>query len=135
MKNSILSHLMTGLLVLLPIAALCGSTVKVDVLYMNHGPLQATIDEIKSLAAKYGPRVTVAWHDVDTQEGEKFMAEKKLTGHIPLVIWVNDSFKLRVDGKDVSFTGFPTGSGPAFFQGKWTMADLQKALDQSAAKK
>jgi hypothetical protein len=135
MKTTLFSHLLAGLLVLLPIAALCGAPVKVDVLYMNHGPLQATIDEIKSLAAKYGPRVTVAWHDVDTQEGEKFMAEKKLTGHIPLVIWVNDSFKLRVDGKDVSFTGFPSGSGPAFFQGKWTMADLQKALDQSAAKK
>jgi hypothetical protein len=135
MKTTLLSHVMAGLLVLLPIAAFCGATVKVDVLYMNHGPLQATIDDVKSLAAKYGPRVTVAWHDVDTQDGEKFMAAKKLTGHIPLVIWVNDSFRLRVDGKDVSFTGFPTGSGPAFFQGKWTMADLQKALDQSAARK
>jgi hypothetical protein len=135
MKTTFLPHVLAGLLVLLPSAAFCGSTVKVDVLYMNHGPLQATIEEIKSLAAKYGPRVTVAWHDTETPEGEKFMAAKKLSGHIPLVIWVNDSFKLRVDGKDVSFTGFPTGSGPAFFQGKWTMADLAKALDQAAAKK
>jgi len=31
--------------------------------------------------------------------------------------------------------GFPTGSGPAFFQGKWTMDDLKAAIDQSALKK
>jgi hypothetical protein len=133
--KTLLSHVLSVLLVLLPVAAFCSSTVKIDVLYMNHGPLQATIDDIKSLVGKYGPRVTVAWHDSETAEGEKFMAAKKLSGHIPLVIWVNDSFKVRVDGKDVALTGFPTGSGPAFFQGKWTMADFQKALDQAAARK
>ncbi len=134
MKNAVASHLLAVALMLAPFAAFCGSTVKVDVLYMNHGPLQATIDEIRSLVGKYGPRVTVAWHDSGTEEGQKFMAAKKLSGHIPLVIWVNDAFKLQVDGKDVAFTGFPTGSGPALFQGKWTMADLAKALDQAAAK-
>lgn len=135
MKTTILSHVLAVLLVLLPVTAFCGGLARVDVLYMNHGPLQATIGEIKSLVEKYGPRVAVAWHDVDTPEGAKFMAAKKLSGHIPLVIWVNDAFKHRIDGKDVSFTGFPTGSGPASFQGKWTMADLQKALDQAAAGK
>ena len=30
--------------------------------------------------------------------------------------------------------GFPSGAGPAFFQGKWTLADLQKALDQTVPK-
>jgi len=31
--------------------------------------------------------------------------------------------------------GFPSGSGPAAFQGKWTMEDLRKALDQLTDKK
>jgi hypothetical protein len=34
-------------------------------------------------------------------------------------------------GKEIKFVGFPTGSGPAFFQGKWTLDDLKAALDQS----
>jgi hypothetical protein len=130
-----LTHALASLLVLLPVATFGGDPVKVDVLYMNHGPLQPTIEDIKSVVAEYGPRVAVAWHDVDTDEGKKFMAAKKLSGHIPLVIWVNDSYRQRVEGKDVAFTGFPSGSGPAFFQGKWTVAELHEVIDQLAAKK
>jgi hypothetical protein len=135
MKTSVLSHVLAVLLVLLPAAASGGHPVEVDVLYMNHAPLRGTIDELKAVLGRYGPRVTVTWHDTETEEGQKFMASKGLTGHIPLVIWVNDAFKHQVDGKELSFTGFPAGSGPAFFQGKWTMADLQKTLERLAAKK
>jgi hypothetical protein len=48
---------------------------------------------------------------------------------------MDDQAKFQVDGKDIVFAEFPTGSGPAFFQGKWTMADLQKALAQLTGKK
>ena len=118
-----------------PAVALSGKTVRIDVLYMNHGPLLSTLNEIKTLFAKYGGKIAVSWHDVDTQEGEKFMAQKKLKGHIPLVIWMDDYAKFQVDGKEIIFAGFPTGSGPYFFQGKWTMQDLRKALDQMTGKK
>jgi hypothetical protein len=40
-----------------------------------------------------------------------------------------------VGTKKVQFVGFPTGSGPAFFQGKWTVDDLKAALDQATVKK
>jgi hypothetical protein len=129
------SRLLAAALLLLPSVALGSAPVKVDVLYMNHGPLQTTLDELKGIFGKYGSRVTVAWHDVDSDDGAKFMAAKKLSGHIPLVLWVNDSYRHRVEGRDVSFTGFPTGSGPAFFQGKWTLDELRKALDQITAGK
>jgi hypothetical protein len=118
-----------------PAVALSGKTVRIDILYMNHGPLLSTLKEIKTLFAKYNGKITVSWHDVDTEEGEKFMAQKKLRGHIPLVIWMDDYVKFQIDGEEIIFAGFPTGSGPYFFQGKWTMQDLRKVLDQMTNKK
>jgi hypothetical protein len=109
--------------------------VKIDVVYMNHGPLLPTLQEIKTLFGKYGKKISVSWHDVDTNDGERFMAKKGIRGHIPLVIWMEDKVKFQIDGKEIIFAGFPTGSGPAFFQGKWTMGDLRKALDQITSKK
>ena len=135
MRNAVVSRLLAVVLVLVPAAALCGGPVKIDVLYMNHGPLLSTLQDVKSVLAKYGPRVTVTWHDFESDEGRAFMQKKNVTAHVPLMIWMNDAFRQRVEGKDVAFTGFPTGSGPAFFQGKWTIGDLRKALDQLVSKK
>ena len=104
--------------------------VKIDVVYMNHGPLLSTLQEIKGLFGKYGKKIVVLWHDVESDDGQQFMAKKGIRAHIPLIIWMDDQVKFQVDGKEIIFAGFPTGSGPYFFQGKWTMADLRKALDQ-----
>jgi hypothetical protein len=109
-------------------------SVKVEILYMNHGPLEDTIDGIKKVFSKY-KEVSVSWYDFDTKEGEAFMAKKGVRQHIPLVIWMDNQVKFKVDGKDIIFAGFPTGSGPFFSQGKWTLNDLQKALDQLTGKK
>ena len=135
MKKTILSCLVVLVLFSVPFTAIAAKEVKVDVLYMNHGPLLSTLNDIKALFAKYDGKIAVSWHDVDTQDGEKFMAQKKLKGHIPLVIWMDDYVKLQIDGKEIVFAGFPTGKGPYFFQGKWTMEDLRKALDQMTSKK
>jgi hypothetical protein len=87
------------------------------------------------LFTEYGRKITVSWHDIDTEDGERFMAKKGIRGHIPLVVWMDDKVKFQLDGKDFIFAGFPTGSGPYFFQGKWTMKDLRKVLDQLTGKK
>ncbi len=131
--KKILFCLLIFSLVCIPWTAMAKS-VKVEVLYMNHGPLEDTIEGIKKVLSKY-KEVSVSWYDFDSKEGERFMAQKKITQHIPLLIWMDNQVKFKVDGKDIVFAGFPTGSGPAFFQGKWTMADLQKALDQLTGKK
>ena len=44
--------------------------VKVDVLYMNHGPLRDTLKEIKGVFSGYGDKITVSWHDFETEEGD-----------------------------------------------------------------
>jgi len=137
MKKSILSCVAVAVLVLLslPIAGRSASPVVVDVLYMNHGPLRPTVEQIRQVLSGYGDKITSAWYDFESKEGEKFMAQKGLKQHIPLVIWVNGKSAISVEGKDVQLMGFPSGSGPAAFQGKWTMDDLRKGLDQLTDKK
>jgi hypothetical protein len=135
MKKCILTCLVIVALVCIPWTAMAGKPIKIEVLYMNHGPLQDSLEQIKNVFSKYKEKVSVSWYDFDSKEGERFMAQKKITQHIPLLIWMDNQVKFKVDGRDIVFAGFPTGSGPLFFQGKWTMADLQKTLDQLTGKK
>ncbi len=120
--KKILILLLVSFSLFLPIAAEAATPVEVDVLYMNHGPLQSTLDKLKELFADYGGKITPRWHDFESKEGEKFMLSKGIRQHVPLMIWIN--------GKE-SFSGFPSGSGPQMFQGQWTMESLVKALDQA----
>ncbi len=135
MKKSLLFSLLILSLVCIPWTAIAAKPVKIEVLYMNHGPLQDTLSSMRKIFSQYKEKVSVSWYDFDTKEGEAFMAQKGVKQHIPLVIWMDNQVKFKVDGKDIIFAGFPTGSGPFMFQGKWTMTDLQKALDQLTGKK
>jgi hypothetical protein len=119
----------------LPFSWAADKPVRVDVLFMNHGPLQPTVKDLKALFGQYGSKVTVSWHDVETEDGQTFMGKKNIRSHIPLAIWMDDQVKFQVEGKEILFAGFPTGSGPASFQGKWKVEDLKKALDQITGKK
>jgi hypothetical protein len=111
------------------------SPVTVEVLFMNHGPLRPTIDQIRQMVAGYGDQVAASWYDFESREGEAFMASKGIHQHIPLMLWLNGKTGVPSDGKDIQFAGFPSGSGPLPFQGKWTMDDLRKALDSLTGKK
>lgn len=102
---------------------------------MNHGPLLSTIKGIRELCNGYGKTIAVTWYDYESPEGEKFMAKKGVRQHIPLVIWIAGKSTVKVNRKEIQFVGFPTGSGPPSFQGKWTLDDLRGALDQAAGKK
>jgi len=135
MKKIILSCLVVLVLFTISFTVFAAKEVKVEVLYMNHGPLLESLQQIKNVFSQYGSKITVSWYDFETKEGEQFMAKKGLTQHIPLVIWLDGKPALTVNGKEIKFVGFPTGSGPLPFQGKWTMNDLRTALDQLTAKK
>jgi hypothetical protein len=104
---------------------------KVEILFMNHGPLRSTIENIRTITAKYEGKITVEWYDFDSREAVELMESKGINEHIPLVIWINGSFTQKIDGADIRFTGFPSGSGPAMFRGAWDMDMLDKALDQA----
>lgn len=108
--------------------------VRIEVLYMNHGPLRPTLRELEKVFAGYGDRIAVYRYDFYSDEGERFKAEKEIKGHFPLVLWIDGQSTLKVNGTPVTFSGFPTGSGPAFFQGKWNMDVLKEALDLVTSK-
>jgi hypothetical protein len=94
-----------------------------------------TLNKIKSVFSGYGTQLNVSWHDFDTEEGEHFMAKMGIKQHVPLVLWIDGKSKWTVGGKPTTFTGFPSGSGPAFFQGQWTLDDLKTALNPATGKK
>jgi hypothetical protein len=135
MKKTFLSCLVVLAFFSAPFALFGANEVKVEVLYLNHGPLQSSLQKIKDIFSEYGNSIHVSWYDFETKEGEQFKAQKGITQHVPLVIWLNGKSVLPVNGKEVEFRGFPKGSGPFFFQGKWTMDDLRTALNQITNKK
>lgn len=116
-------------------AAIAANPVKVEVLYMNHGPLMDTLGKMKAVFSGFGNRISVSWYDFDSESSAKFKAQKGINEHTPLVIWIDGKSTLKVGNKEVRFYGFPSGSGPSFFQGKWTMDDLKNALKQMTTKK
>lgn len=134
MKKIILSCFVILVLFSIPFTLFAAKEVKVEVLYMNHGPLLPSLEQIKQVFSKYGNKINVSWYDFESKEGKQLMAKKGITQHVPLVIWIDGKSTVPVNGKEIKFVGFPTGSGPAFFQGKWTMEDLRKVLDQMTNK-
>ncbi len=136
MKKRIFSCFMALLLFGLSANAFSGEPerpVRIDVLYMHHGPLQPTLRELRDLFQNYGNSIALFWHDFESEEGARFMSEMGIRRHVPLVIWIDGKSTLQVKGQPTTFSGFPTGAGPSSFQGKWKIADLKKALDRQTS--
>ena len=95
------------------------STVDVVVAgFINHGPLQPTVQVIKDVTAKYGDKVKVTWVDSTTQQGQDYFKAHGLTAHMNVII--NGTSKYQVNGKSIEFTWFE-GQG-------WTRQDLDTVL-------
>ena len=134
MKKILLACLLLAVISLFS-SAYAPKPTLVEVLYMNHGPLVDTLDKMKNVFSAYGDKISVSWYDFESKEGEDFKAKKGINQHVPLVIWIDGNSVVNLGQKEIKFVGFPTGAGPAFFQGKWTIDDLKAALDQVTAKK
>jgi hypothetical protein len=139
MKKNLLSFLLLAIISFTSIAcvasAYAAKPTMVDVLYMNHGPLMDTLAKMRKVFSAYGDRISVVWYDFESKEGEDFKAKKNINQHVPLIIWIDGNEVVKLGQKQVKFVGFPTGAGPTFFQGKWTIDDLKTALDQATAGK
>ena len=119
---------------LAPLPLQAGNKAEVEVLYMNHGPMQPTLRQLRALFARHQEQLQVHWYDFEKRAGKKFMAKKKLHGHIPLLIMVNGQSSHRLAGREVTFKGFPTGAAPfKAVEGKWAIADLQALIEQLTA--
>lgn len=134
MKKILLGCLLLAVIPLFS-SAYAAKPARVEVLYMNHGPLMDTLDRMKGVFSSYGEKISVSWYDFDSKKGEDFMAKKGINQHVPLVIWIDGNAVVKLGQKQIKFVGFPTGAGPAFFQGKWTIDDLKAVLDQATTNK
>ena len=86
--------------------------------YINHGPMQPTVQAIKDVLAKYDDKVTVTWIDLATAEGQTYFQEHGLTAHMNVII--NGTSKYQVGGKTVNFE---------WFEGQqWTQEELDEVL-------
>lgn len=134
MKNSIRFWINIIILLALPGSALSRPPLQVDILYMNHGPMQPVLKDLRALFSHYGDTLKVAWHDFESDAGERFKAKKKIRNHTPLVIWIDGRIEQMQNGRKIEFKGFPSGSGPSFFQGTWQMQDLKIVLERATGK-
>lgn len=134
MKKLYFLFIIGVVLFITPTASFSKDPVQIDVLYMNHGPMQPTLREIRALFPVYGDKLIVSWYDFESDEGERFKTKKGISHHTPLIIWVDGQSELFYNGRTIKFEGFPTGSGPSFFQGKWKLEDLAGILDRVTGK-
>jgi hypothetical protein len=108
--------------------------VSVDIIALNHPPLRPVLAEVDQLLTPYGAKVHVTHYDFDTPEGANFAQKMGLSGHIPLVIFVNGKDTFTLNGRKVSFESFPQGQGTGMVaDGAWTTADLDTVLKQATA--
>ena len=86
--------------------------------YINHGPLQPTVQAIKDVLSKYDDEVSVTWIDLATPEGQSYFQEHGLTAHMNVII--NGTSTYQVNGKTVVFE---------WFEGQqWTREQLDAVL-------
>ena len=133
--KKLFSFLIIGIVYFIaPVTSFSENPVKIDVLYMNHGPMQPTLRELRALFPEYGDKIMVSWYDLESDKGQRFQSKMGIDHHTPLVIWVDGQSELMNNGRKIKFQGFPTGSGPSFFQGKWKLEDLTSVLDQATGR-
>jgi hypothetical protein len=107
--------------------------VVVEILYMNHGPLQPVLRELRTEFAQFENKVEFKWYDFDNDVA--FKKKKKIDYHTPLIIWINDSNTFQINGKQIKFTGFPKGQGPEFARGIWEISDVVSVIKMDLGQK
>jgi hypothetical protein len=86
-------------------ASTSGDKVNIDVAgYINHGPLQPTVNAIKDVISKYDDKLNVKWIDLETEDGQKYFQDHGLSAHLNILI--NGNYKYMLDGKEVDFQWF-----------------------------
>lgn len=104
--------------------AVAADRVEVEALgFFSHPPMQETADTIQSVSDKFGGQVRLIIHDETTADGEKFMEEKGLSGHLPMLIYINGSLAHKIGNRTVVFRDF-VGQG-------WTGADLKQVIQRN----
>jgi len=110
-------------------------TPKVEIAFLNHAPVLMALADVDTLLASYGDKVTVTRYDLETDEGAQFVKSRRLTGHVPIAIFINGSMDIKLKDRSVKFLSFPQGKGTFMAaSGSWTVEDLRQAIDQALSR-
>ena len=110
-------------------------TPKVEIAFLNHPPVLMALTDVNALLASYGDKVAVTRYDLETDEGAQFAKSKRLTGHVPIAIFINGSMDIKLKDRSVKFFSFPQGKGTFMVaSGSWTAEDLRQAIDQALSR-
>jgi hypothetical protein len=110
-------------------------SVRVDLAYLSHPPVMAVLQQVDPLLNSYGTKLDVIRYDLETPEGDAFIKQKGVTGHMPIAIFINGSDEVTVNGRKIQFLSFPQNQGTGMVpNGAWTVDDLKAALDQAVSK-
>ncbi|MEX2323704.1 MAG: hypothetical protein WEA29_08060 [Acidimicrobiia bacterium] len=112
--------------------SLLGDQVLIEIISLDHAPIRPAVEDVLRLAAEYGDDIAVEAYFFDSPEGEDFAAEKGITEHVPLAIYINGVSEFIVESRTVKLEGFPQGEGTdVVADGSWTIDDLRVVLDRA----
>jgi len=111
--------LLFSLFLFTPVAM--ATTVKVEALgFFSHPPMGPTKNAIQDACKEFGDQVQLTLYDETKSDGLKFMQDKGLSGHLPVVLYIDNSVAHKIGDRLVVFRDFE-GVG-------WTEQDLKDVL-------
>ncbi|MDR3560238.1 MAG: hypothetical protein P4N59_02180 [Negativicutes bacterium] len=101
--------------------AAAAAPVKVEAVgFFSHPPMFKDRDAIKQVCQGFGDQVELNLYIETAEDGQKFMKDKGLSGHLPLVLYINGSLAHKIGDRTIIFRDF---MGEA-----WTKEDLQQVI-------
>lgn len=114
-----------GLTLIFP-ATVLAAPVKVEALgFFSHPPMVPLKNTLQQVAQEFGDQVQLVLHDETTSDGEQFMKDNNLSGHLPMVLYIDGSVAHKIDDKVIVFRDFE-GQG-------WTRQDLEQVIKLNLA--
>lgn len=107
-------------------ASVLAAPVKVEALgFFGHPPMVPLKNTLQQVAQEFGDQVQLVLHDESTSDGEQFMKDNNLSGHLPMVLYIDGSVANKIDDKVIVFRDFE-GQG-------WTRQDLEQVIKLNLA--
>lgn len=93
--------------------------------FFTHPPMWENRDTIQSVCQQFSGQVELILHDEMSEDGQNFMRQKGLSGHLPMLLYINGSLAHRIGDRVVVFRDFIGQS--------WTGQDLEQVIKLNLA--
>ena len=118
-----------------PVLPVTAAGINLEIFYLPHRPAMVVVDKVEQVAKEFAD-VTIHKYSFDDPKNHTLLEKYKLTGHIPVAIFINGENNFTVKGRVIHFRNFPKGD--AFvptLAGEWDYDDLRALLRNMAGEK